>query len=276
MEQGDDFERVLADQRARLEQLRAPGATAPQSVPGDDVVSTAGDGAIRVVMRDRRLTSVVIASHLTGQSRRAAAEPLRQAINDALSRSLAEQPKAGDPGPNLAAIGDQLAEATQQSSQALRRIQGAVEENMAKLAGKVQIGGDASPQYVDFLFEDAMEVVRSMQSALAGNQPAPITVEARDESQEVTAVVTDGELTELALTSGALAMSPGELGQGVSEAVNTAVAEWERRSAAAERPPVDVDALRKLGERASAVRAQSMQHLKNYTDSMTSIMRNVD
>lgn len=200
---------------------------------------------------------------------------LREAINRALVRALAESPRAGDPGPNLTAIGDQLSDFARQGGEELRRVQGAVEQNMAKLAGKVQMAGDASPQYVDHLFNDALEVVRSMQSALAASPSAPVSGEGRDESHEVTAVVSQGELTDLTLTGFALQMSQGELGRAVSEAVNNALIEWEQRGAAAQQD-VDVEALRKLAERANAIRAQSMQHLRNYTDSMTSIMRNVD
>lgn len=277
MEPGEDYEALLVERRSRLQRIREQGAS--DSVPhtgNQEIAATAGDGAARVVMRDRRLVMVEIASGLIGQSRREVSGMLREAINQALARALAESPRAGDPAPNLAAIGDQLSAFARQGGEELRRIQGAVEQNMAKLAGKVQIRGDASPQYVDFLFTDALEVVRSMQSALAGSPSAPVSGEGRDESHEVAAVVSQGELTELTLTGFALQMSPGELGRAVSDAVNNALIEWERRGAAAAQQGVDVEALRKLGERADAIRAQSMQHLRNYTDSMTSIMRNAD
>lgn len=277
MEPGADYEALLAEGRSQLQRIREQGASNSVSHQGDqEFAGSAGGGAARVVMRDRRLVTVEIAPTLLGQPRREAAELLREAINQALAGALAESPRAGDPPPNLAAIGDQLSAFARQGGDELRRIQGAVEQNMAGLAGKVEIRGDASPQYVDFLFDDALEVVRSMQSALAGGPSAPVSGLGRDESQEVDAVVTQGELTELTLTGFALQMSPGELGRAIAEAVNNALTEWERSSAAAAQQGVDVEALRKLGERAAAIRAQSMQHLRGYTDSMTSIMRNVD
>jgi DNA-binding protein YbaB len=277
VEQDEDYEVLLAEQRTRLARIRAEGAPAStQDAEGQEGVGSSGDGAVRVVMRDRRVTSVVIGVGVTGRSRSKVAELLREAINQAMTQSLAQSPRAGDPGPNLAALGNQLTEFAQESGQALRRIQGAVEQSMAKLAGKVQIRGDASPQYVDFLFEDALEVVRSMQAALDDGASAPVTGEGRDESDEVAATVSQGELTKLMLTGFALQMPPDELGQAVQEAVNDALTEWERHSAAADRQPSDPEALRQLAERASAVRQQSMQHLRTYTDSMTAIMRNVD
>lgn len=277
METGEDYEALLIAQRSRLRRIREQGASDTVShADGQEIVATAGDGAARVIMRDRRLVMVEISLGLIGRARREVSVVLREAINQALVRALAESPRAGDPAPNLGAIGDQLADFARQGGEELRRIQGAVERNMAKLAGDVQISGDASPQYVDFLYEDALEVVRSMQSALAGSQSAPVSGEGRDESDEVVAVVSQGELTELTLTGFALQMSPRELGLAVCDAVNNALVEWEQRGATAEQPGVDVEALRNLGERADAIRAQSMQHLRDYTDSITSIMRNAD
>ncbi|RJQ77764.1 hypothetical protein D5S17_15225 [Pseudonocardiaceae bacterium YIM PH 21723] len=228
-------------------------------------------GTIRVKMSDRRITSITlgpdIGRELSGR--------LRAAVNDVLPQALAESPRAGDPGPDLAAIGDQLTDVARESGETFRRIQGAVEESMAKLAGKARIQGDASPQYVDFLFDDALQVIRSMQDALAG-PAAPVTGEGRDEADEVIAVVTDGELTELTLSAPAQRMTPGEVGRAVAQAVNAALTAWERRAEAAGGTEIDPEALRKLSERAGAIREQSMQHLRTYTSSMTSIMHNLD
>lgn len=276
MESGEDYEILLGEHRSRLQRIREQGASDSVTQTGNqEIVATAGDGAARVVMRDRRLVKVEIVPGLIGRSPREVSAMLREAINHALARALAESPQAGDPAPDLAAIGDQLSAFARQGGEELRRIQGAVEQNMTKLAGKVQISGDASPQHVGFLFDDALEVVRSMQSALAASASEPAIGEGRDDSDEVTAVVSQGELTQLTLTSFALQMSPGELGLAVSDAVNDALIEWEEHGAAAQQE-VDVEALRKLGERADAIRAQSMQHLRDYTGSMTSIMRNAD
>ncbi|MEY8039552.1 hypothetical protein AB8O55_09095 [Saccharopolyspora cebuensis] len=281
-QQGEDHERLLAEQRARLARIRAEGAAAAAPEPADreapdlEAVGTSGDGAVRVVLRERRITSVVLGAGVTRQSRGEAAELLREAINRALTRSLAQSPKAGDPGPDLAALGDQMAEFARESGQAMRRIQGAVEQSMAKLDGKVQLSGDASPQHLDSLFDEAMAVVRSMRTALDDGSAAPVTGAGRDESDEVMATVSQGELTRLTLSGFALRMSPGELGQAVQQAVNDALAEWEQRSAAVERGPLDLEALGRLAERADAVRERSMQHLRTYTDSMTSIMRDAD
>ncbi|MEV4643857.1 YbaB/EbfC family nucleoid-associated protein [Saccharopolyspora sp. NPDC049357] len=274
MTSGEEHEARLAELRSRLAQIRQGGS--PNSSPGNgnqEFTATAGDGAVRVDVRARRLARVDIASGLMGQPRGEVSKTVREAINQAMARARAESPQAGDPAPNLGAIGDQLADFARQSGEQLRRIQGAVEQNMDKLGG--QIRGDASPQHVDFLFDDALELVRSMQSALAGNATEPITGEGRDESDEVEAVVSGGELTELTLTGYALQMMPGELSDAVCEAVNDAFEEWEERAAGAQED-VDVEALQKLGERAETVRSQSMQHFRNYTDSMTSIMRNAD
>lgn len=274
MKSGEDHEALLADLRSQLARVREGGS--PEASPGNgnqEITATAADGAVRVAVRARRLSGLDIAPSLRGGPRGDVSKALREAINQALVRARAESPQAGDPAPNLGAIGDQLADFAQQSGEQLRRIQGAVEQNMTKLGG--QLRGDASPQQVDFLFDGALELVRSMQSVLAGSASEPVTGEGRDESDEVEAVVSQGELSELTLTGFALQMAPGELSDAVCEAVNEALDEWEERAADAQQD-VDVEALQKLGERAEGIRAQSMQHFRNYTDSMTSIMRNAE
>jgi DNA-binding protein YbaB len=273
----EHYEALLAERQALLARVRAGGTWTPDDDAGpQEVAGTSGDGAVRVVMRDRRVVSVVVSQAVPAKSRREVADLLLEAINPAVRQSLALSPKTGDPGPDLAAVGTGLEEAAAAGGQALRRIQDAVEQSMAKLAGKVQVRGDASPQYVDFLFDEALEVVRSMRAALDRDASPPATGEGRDEANEVVVAVCQGELTQVTLSSSALQMSPGEFGLAVQQAVNAALTDWERRSAEAKRAPQDPEALRQLAERAGAVRRQSMEHLHTYTDSMTAIMRNVD
>ncbi|MFD9701372.1 YbaB/EbfC family nucleoid-associated protein [Lentzea sp. NPDC059081] len=276
MKPEEDYEVLLDEHRALLARVRAGGGTPADGAGGQEVAGTSGDGAVRVVMRDRRLVSVVVSEAVQGKPRREVVDLLLEAINPAVRQSLALSPQTGDPGPDLAAVGTGLAEAAQEGGQALRRIQDAVEQSMAKLAGKAEVRGDASPQYVDFLFDEALEVVRSMRAALGSDASAPVTGEGRDEANEVVVAVCRGELSQVALSGFALQMSPGEFGRAVQQAVNDALTDWERRSAEATRPPLDPEALRQLAERAGAVRRQSMEHLTTYTNSMTSIMRNVD
>ncbi|WP_086663485.1 hypothetical protein [Lentzea kentuckyensis] len=277
MKPDEDYEVVLAERQALLAQVRAGGTAIPaDDTSGQEVTGASGDGAVRVVMRDRRVVSVVVSQAVSAKSRREVVDLLLEAINPVVRQSLALSPKAGDPGPDLEAVGSGLTEAAQEGGQALRRIQDAVEQSMAKLAGKVGVRGDASPQYVDFLFDEALEVVRSMRAALDSDASAPITGEGRDEANEVVVAVCQGELSQVTLSSSALQMSPGEFGRAVQRAVNDALTDWERRSAEANRQPHDPEALRQLAERAGAVRRQSMEHLHTYTNSMTAIMRNVD
>ncbi|GAB2843443.1 YbaB/EbfC family nucleoid-associated protein [Lentzea nigeriaca] len=274
MNPDEDYEAVLAERQALLAQVRAGTYRPADDARDQEVTGTSGDGAVRVVMRNRRVVSVVVGQAVPAKSRREVADLLLEAINPAVRQSLALSPQAGDPGPDLDAVGTGLTEAAEAGGQALRRIQDAVEQSMAKLAGKVQVRGDASPQYVDFLFDEAMEVVRSMRAALGSE--VPVTGEGRDEANEVVVTVCQGELNQVTLSSSALQMSPGEFGLAVQQAVNDALTDWERHSAEANRQPRDTEALQQLAERAGAVRRQSMEHLRTYTDSMTAIMRNVD
>ncbi|OLZ53108.1 hypothetical protein BS329_09760 [Amycolatopsis coloradensis] len=204
------------------------------------------------------------------------AQLLREAVNNAVPQSLSQDPRAGDPGPDLVALGEQLTGFAHDSAQSLRRIQEAAEQMMGKLAGKVRLQGDASPQHVDFLFEDAVEVVRSVQDALGKDASAPVTGEGRDESNTAAATVSDGSVSQLILPGFSPQMPPKVLGQAVQEAVNAALADWENRNATAARQASDPEALRRLAERAGAVRRQSIEHMRAYTDEMTAIMRNAE
>lgn len=277
MEQDEDFERRLVEQREWLAYVRAGGTEPPPAQPElEDSIGTAGDGAVRVAMRDRRITSVVIGTGVSGQPPGAVSELLAEAVNAALAQALIDAPAAGDPGPDLNALSQQLGEFASQGEQAMRGIQAALEASMAKLAAKTGIRGDASPQYVDYLFQDAMDVVNSARISLSAD-PVPVsTGEGRDETEEVFATVTNGRLTAIEVTPFAVQLSPAELGQAVLEAVNEALDEWEQEAAAAPRAALDVEALRKISDRAEKVGEQGMQHLRAYTTSMTSIMRNID
>lgn len=277
MGQGRDYEVQLAEQRRRLAQTQAGGVPPAAEEPElEDSVGIAGGGAVRVVVRNRRILSVEIGPGVLKQPPGAVSVLLREAINPALAQSLIDTPADGDPGPDLVALGEQLAEFARQGGQALRRIQDALDASIAKLADKTGIRGDASPQYVDFLFQDALDVVSSTQAVLSADPAPPVNGEGRDQSHEVFVTVTSGEVTALVLTVVALQFSPAELGQAVLQAVNAALNDWERQAATAERAALDVEALRKVSERADKVREQSMQHLRTYTTNLTSIMRNID
>ncbi|MDU0293627.1 hypothetical protein [Saccharothrix longispora] len=277
MEQRKDYEGLLAEQRGRLARLRAGGAPPAVGEPElEDSVGTAGGGAVRVVVRDRRVLSITIGPGVVGEPPGAVSALLREAVNPALAQSLVDTPAAGDPGPDLGALGEQLAEFTRQGGEALRRVQDTLDASMAKLADKTGIRGDSSPQYVDFLFQDVMDVVESTRAALSADPPPPVAGEGRDEANEVSATVCGGEVTVLALTAVAVRLSPAELGQAVLQAVNAALDDWERRAAAVERAAPDAEALRQVAERAEKVREQGMQHLRAYTTNLTSIMRTIE
>lgn len=277
MDQGEDYEVWIAEKRRQLTQVRAGGVLPASEEPElEDSVGTASAGAVRVVVRDRRILSVAIDSAVLRQPPGAVSGLLREAIKPALAQSLVDTPTTGDPGPNLVALGEQLADFTRQGGQALRRIQDALDASMARLADKTGIRGDASPQYVDFLFQDALDVVSSTQAALSVDPAPPVIGEGRDDSDEVSAAVTNGEVTTLVLSAVAVRLSPVEFGQAVRQAVNTALDDWERQAATAERAALNVDALREVSERAEKVRDQSIQHLRTYTTNLTSIMRDID
>lgn len=244
----------VAEQHRRLALVRAGfEPPAPEPYELEDSVGTAE--GVRAVARNRRVFSIEIDHAVLGQTPGAAAELLREAVNAALAQALVDLPAAGDPGPDLAALGQQLADFTRQGGETLRRIQGLLEASMARTG----IHGDSTPQYVDYLFEDALAVVSSTQAALAAD-PAPlVTGEGSDEAEEVTAAVANGQVHALSLTLVAMTYTPAELAQAVLEAVNTAMDEWEAQASATDRPALDVAALQEISQRApsSPTRASS-------------------
>ncbi|MGI5500717.1 hypothetical protein [Lentzea sp. CA-135723] len=266
--EGQDYEARLAEQHHRLALARA-GYTPPAPEPYELEDSVATAPGVSVVVRDRRIIWLELHPDLLTQPPGAVSQPLREAINAALEQSLIDTPGAGDPGPDLAALGQQLADFTRQGGDALRRIQGLLEASMAKTG----ISGDSTPQYVDHLFQDAMNVVASTQAALSAD-PAPMVLgEGSDDANEVNAAVTGGRVDALTLTVVALQYPPEQLTQAVIQAVNTAIDEWERQ--AADRPALDVQALQAVSDQAEKVREQSMRHLRDYATNLTSIMRTV-
>ncbi|MET9224557.1 hypothetical protein [Lentzea sp. NPDC003310] len=269
-DEGQDYESRLAEQRHRLALARA-GYTPPPPEPYELEDSVATTPGVSVVVRDRRVIWLDIHPELLTLPPGAVAQPIRGAINAALAQSLIDTPGAGDPGPDLAALGQQLADFGRQGGDALRRIQGLLEASMAKTG----TSGDSTPQYVDHLFQDALSVVTSAQAALAAD-PAPMVVgEGSDEDNEVNAAVVHGQVHALSLTIVAVQYPPAQLTQSVIQAVNTAIDEWERQAAAAQRPALDVAALQAVSDQAEQIREQSMQHLRAYTTNLTSIMRTV-
>ncbi|MFD9701772.1 hypothetical protein [Lentzea sp. NPDC059081] len=271
VDEGQIYEARLAEQHHWLAQARA--GYAPPAPEGDDLEDAMATApGVSVVARDRRIVWLDLHPDLLTQPPGAVAEPLRAAINDALAQSLIDTPGAGDPGPDLAALGQQLADFTRQGGEALRRVQGLLEAAMAKNG----LSGDSAPQYVDYLFQDALDVVSSTQAALAADPPPMIVGEGSDEANEITAGVSSGQVHALSLTVVALQFPPAELTRAVIEAVNTAIEDWERQAAAVERPGLDVAALQKISDQAERVRQQSMQHLRTYTTNLTSIMRTID
>ncbi|ACU37656.1 hypothetical protein KCV87_01450 [Actinosynnema pretiosum subsp. pretiosum] len=277
MTQDEDYQARLDEQRQWLAYVRAGGAPpAPDGREYEDSVGTSGEGAVRAVVRDRRIFAVTVDQDALHQPAGAVSALLREAINPALAQSRIDTPAAGDPGPDLGAVGAQLSEFALQGGQALNRVQELLNASMAQLSGKTGLNGDSSPQYVDHLLQDALDVVRSTQAALSTDPAPPVTGEGRDEAEEVLATVTDGSVTELELTTAAVRLSPADLGQAVLEAVNTALEEWEERAGATERSGLDLEALQRIGARAEQVREQSLDHLRSYTTSLTTIMRNID
>ncbi|HEX7305386.1 hypothetical protein [Lentzea sp.] len=268
---GEDYDARLAEQHRRLALARA-GYTPPAPEPYEleDSVGTAP--GVRVVARNRRIWSVEIDPSMIGHPPASVSEWVMEAVNAALTQSLTDTPGAGDPGPDLAALGQQLADFTRQGGETLLRIQGLLEESMAKTG----IKGDSTPQYVDYLFQDAMNVVSSAHAWLAVDPPPMVVGEGSDEANEVNAAVASGRLYSLQLTLVAVQFSPAELAQALTLAINTAIDEWERQAAAADRPALDVATLQQISDQAEKVRAQSMQHLRDYTTNLTSIMRTID
>jgi hypothetical protein len=138
-DEGQNYEARLAEQHHRLALARA-GYTPPAPEPYELEDSVATAPGVSVVVRDRRIIWLDIHPDLLAQPPGAVSTSMREAINAALEQSLIDTPGAGDAGPDLAALGQQLADFTRQGGETLRRIQGLLEASMAKTG----ISGDST------------------------------------------------------------------------------------------------------------------------------------
>src|ERR1044072_1573872 len=106
VDEGENYEARLAEQHHRLALARA-GDTPPAPEPYELEDSVASAPGASAVGRDRRIIWLDVAPDLLTQPPGAVAQPMREAINAALEQSLIDTPGAGDPGPDLAALGQQ-------------------------------------------------------------------------------------------------------------------------------------------------------------------------
>ncbi len=268
MSEDAEFAERLAEQRRRLAAIR-DGRQPAGPAESVDTVGTAGNGMITVTVRSGRVASVVAQRSVTDQPVRETGELIAEATNAALTEYRAAVPAAGDPLPDFAALGDRLREVEQQGGEFMRMIGTALEDVMAKVGERTSMHGNASPNFVEFLFRDTNEVLSAAQAAF--DRPGA-TGSGEDEAEEVHATVDSSGAVSVVL-SDTEPWSPARLGLAATEAINAALADWEARRR--DIAPADPDELRKLADQAAALRTHSMEHLRGYTRNLNAIMGSI-
>lgn len=266
----EDFAERLAEQRRLLAEIRENATGAPPM--SSDIVTTgaSADGRVSVRVRSGRVESVSI----NGSRRIDLGEVIATAVNAALTEFRARAPSAGDPLPDLDALGEQLREVEQRGIQLMRMIHAALDEVMTKVGPRTGMRGDASPNHVDFLFNDTSEALRSARDHISGLAGPRITGTGRDEDERVRATVDRrGLVSRLELTA-ADDSRLVDVAMSARAAINTALDDWDRRRGDA--PSAAVEDARRLAARTAALREHSMKHLRGYTRNLNAIMNSVE
>lgn len=266
---GEDFAERLAEQRRLLAEIRenATGAPPPTDI---ETTGTSADGQVSVRVRSGRIESVSI----NGSPRADLDEMITAAANAALTEFRARAPSAGDPLPDLDALGEQLREVEQRGTQIMRMIQSALDEVMTRVGPRTGMRGDASPNHVDLLFNDTSDALRSARDHISGLAGPRITGTGCDEDERVWATIDRRGLVSRLEFTAAGDSRPVDVAMSARTAINTALDDWDRRRGDA--PTAAVEDTRRLAAQTAALREHSMEHLRGYTRNLNAIMNSVE
>ncbi|NES27833.1 hypothetical protein GCE86_10315 [Micromonospora terminaliae] len=255
------YRRQLAEQR--VDRLRPEAAAEGH---GD-----AADGQVRVVASAGRLRSVELAAQLMRLSGADLAPVVAEAANNALTAARADSVST-EPMPELSGLADSLAAAVAESDLAWRRLQGALDEAIAKVGPRTGLGGDVPIQETSDLLGGVMEVLRSARGvpsdAGESQEPERRGVGSDDAGHVSADVDAAGRVVRLELRAGRLAS--WQLGELVVEAVNRALDEVETADAVPV-GPVGEDLARRVAELQDA----SARQMAALTGALTGIMARI-
>lgn len=229
----------------------------------------AAEGQLRVVAAAGRLRSVELAAQLMRLSGDDLAPVVVEAANTALAASRAD-PVSTEPTPELSGLADSLAAAVAESELAWRRLQGALNEAIAKVGPRTGLGGDVPTQETSDLLGGVMEVLRSARGSDAGepDEPERRGVGSDDAGHVSAEVDAAGRVVRLELRAGRF--TSWQLGELIVEAVNRALDEVEAADAV---PPGPVG--EDLSRRVAELQDASARQMAALTGALTGIMARI-
>ncbi len=274
--ESQEFSEQIAEQRRMLASVR--DGQEPPPVQNVQVTGWSADRSVKAVVRGGRLSEMSVDNSVPGRPSAEIGALMAEAANSALTAYRSQAPSATDPLPDLAAIGSEFRAASEQGGQLMAMIGSALSEAIAKVGDRTGMRGDPTPHGVEYMFADAMDLLRSAQAELARLGGAQVYGEGHDEGEEIEVTVRpDGTVAIDSLSNYARKMSPQDLGEAAQEAINDALSDWEeqREDGLPSADDVDDEALLKLSDRAMALSEQSMRHLSDYTSNLSAIMRSI-
>lgn len=254
-----DYGRALLEARRELEALRAHGFDGRSRV---DRSVTAGDGRLRVMVRDARIAAIELDRALLNLAPVELGALVVNAVNAALTGS-----HDSDGRPALGALAGMLEAARAEALGTLESISSSIQDAIARIGPRTGMHGDSGPQGLEALVGDTLNILRTR----TADQPY---AEAPDPHEQV--LVTIGasrRLLAVRIAPAAMRLASATLAERLAFAVNAAL------DAAPVRPgdvQTQTGASAELSRRVKRIQDQSLEHMRSYTRSMTAIMRTIE
>lgn len=266
----DDFGARVSAYRRELAELRVDRSR-PETAA--ESRGNAADGQVSVVAAAGRLRSVELAAQLMRLSGEDLGPLIVEAANAALAGARPDLVSA-DPAPDLSGLTDSLATALAESELALHRVQGALNEAIAKVGPRTGLGGDLPAHEASDLLYGVMAALRSAHG-VPPDPDQPDEPERRgigsDDAGHVSAEVDGtGRLVRLVLEPRAGRLTSVELGELIVASVNRALDEMEP-APPADGAPVAGD----LGRRVAELQDASVRQMSALTGALTGIMARI-
>ncbi|MFU8853165.1 YbaB/EbfC family nucleoid-associated protein [Micromonospora sp. SL1-18] len=269
---GDDYAARISAYRRELAEMRIDrsGSEAGAESRGD-----AAEGQVNVVAAAGRLRSVELAGRLMRLPGEDLGPLIVEAANTALAGARSDLVNP-EPAPDLSGLTDSFAAALAESELALHRVQGALNEAIAKVGPRTGLGGDLPETEASDLLYGVMDTLRSVRG-VPPDQDQPDAAERRgvgsDGAGHISVEVDGtGQIVRLALPR-AGRLTSDQLGELIVEAVNRALDEVEPAPAVDAVPPGLAG--EDLGRRVAELQEASVRQMTALTGALTGIMARI-
>jgi DNA-binding protein YbaB len=253
-----DHGQALLEARRDLEALRARGFSVR---PAIDRSTTAGDGRLRVLVRDGRIAAIEVNRALLNLDPAALGGLVVNAVNSALTGTPDD-----DGRPDLDGLTDMLDAARAEALATIRAISSSIQDAISRIGPRSGMHGESGSLGLELLLGETLNILR------AGTVDQPYA-EATDPHEQV--LVTIGpsrRLVTVRITPAAMRLSSAALAERLVAAINAALDATPVRPAEVQ---AQSRATAELSQRVRRIQDQSLEHMRAYTRSLTAIMYTV-